>query len=445
MEVTVEDISSVKKKIQVQIPREDVLRELDSAYMKLRKTAKIKGFRPGKAPRATLERMFKKDVHSDVAGTLIQNSLIEAIKEKDLALLGTPEINPPELDPDGPFIYNATIELRPQLSPIAFKGVELTKTLYSVKPEDIESQVALMQKQLAELKPISETRAAQDGDYVLIDYEGFKDGAPFEETQKTENYTLKIGQGRITEDFDKQIIDLMPGQDKTFSVQFPDDYHNSKLAGMEIRFQVTLKEIREEVLPEINDAMANKLGKFATMDEVREAIRKNLQEGYVRRAEQEIQEQIFQKLLTEKFEVPDTLVKAEIDGIIYDLRLKFAQSNLSLEQMGLTRDKMSEDYRDIAEKKVRQHLFLGQIIEQEGLEVTENELDAEYEAFSKNLGQPVHMIKDYYKGNPDRLAGFTHALLEKKAFDLIIEHANIKEVEPEAEKGNDKQGSTESS
>ncbi len=444
MEVLVEDISSVKKKIQVQIPHEDVVRELDSAYLKLKKTVKIKGFRPGKVPRSTLERMFKKDVHTDVAGTLIQNSLIDAIREKDLPVVGTPKIDPPELDPEGPFTYNATVELRPRLAPVAFKGVELIQTLYSVKPEEIDRQIALMQKQLAELRPISETRPVREGDYVIIDYEGFKDGEPFAETQKTENHTLKIGQGSMTDEFDRQIIGLLPGQEKQVVGRFPQGYPNSKLAEQEITFHVVLKEIREEVLPEINDELAKKMDEFETLEELREAVRKSIQNGYDRRSEQELKEQIFKKLMTEEFEVPDALVQAEIEEIIYDLYMKFFQNNLSLEQLGLTREQIAQDYRKTAENQVRQHLFLGQIIEQEKLEITDDELESGYESFSRTFGQSVHFIKEYYKKNPEKLSGFRRALLEKKAIDLIIQHAEIKKVEPKEEKEENIGGSSES-
>ncbi len=432
MEVTITDISSVKKKVQIQIPQTDVAKELDSAYLQLKKNAKVKGFRPGKTPRSVLERMFHKDVHADVTNTLIQNSFIDAVKQESLAFIGTPDIDPPELDPDGPFIYNITVELKPELADINFEGIGIKKTLYKMSETEVDKQIDLLQKQLAEYQPIDKARPAADGDHALIDYEGLKDGKSFEQTQKTENYTLKIGQNMISEAFDKQIIGMNPGEQKEFPITFPEDYHNKELANLEIAFSVTLKELRQEVLPEVNDELAKKLGNFETLDDVKNAIRKNLQEGYDKRAEQEIQEQIFEKLLTEKFELPETLVKFELDGIIEDTEMKFSQSNVTLDQLGLSREKLEEQYRDVAENQVRRHLFLSKIIEQEKMEMPEEELNTEYESLSKTVGQPVDFIKDYYQKNPDKLEGFKHALLEKKVFDLIIEKAVIEEVEPEA-------------
>jgi len=160
MQVTVTDVNSVKKKIQIEIPAEDVSKEVDAAYLELKKTAKIKGFRPGKAPRAFLERMFHKDVHADVTQKLIQKSLFDAIKQESIAFIGTPDLDPPELDPAAPYVYDVTVELKPELSPIAFEGVELKKTLYKMSEAEVDHQLEMVKKQLAEFVPIEEDRAA---------------------------------------------------------------------------------------------------------------------------------------------------------------------------------------------------------------------------------------------------------------------------------------------
>ncbi|HMA66887.1 MAG TPA: trigger factor [Desulfosalsimonadaceae bacterium] len=431
MDVSVEDISSVKKKLHIEVPREEVAKELDSAYANLKKNAKIKGYRPGKVPRSVLERKFRKDVHSEVAQTLIQNTLIEALREKDLPVLGTPDIDPSELDPNQAFTYRATVELKPELPEVDFKGLTLQKHEYQASEEEIDNQVDMLKKHLAEYHPIKEDRAAVDGDYVAIDYEGFKDGRTFEETEKTENHTMKIGQGSITEDFDQALIGMKPGESKEFAVHFPEDYHNANLAGRDITFQVTLKEIREEILPEANDEMAKELGNFNSIDDLREEIRKNLQQGYDKRSHQELQEQIFDKLITDPFEVPETLVQQEIDNIVKDAEQQFAKNGLSMEQLGMTREGMAEQYRELAEKQVRRHLLLNKIMEQEGLEISDEELEAEYQRFSETMGQPADVIRSYYQQSPEQLDAFKHALLEKKAIDLIINHATIENVPPE--------------
>ena len=432
MQVTVEDVSSVKKILHIEIPEDKVVRELDNAYKNLKKTAKVKGFRPGKAPRSVLERLYKKDVHIDVSSKLLQDSFVEAIKETDLNIVGNPKIDPPGLDEKGPYKYDATVEIKPEIEEIDFKGLTLKKNLYRVTDQEMDAQVAMLQKNLAQQKPITEDRAAQKDDFVLVDYEGFKDGKPFAETQKTENFTMKIGTGHIIKTFDEQLIGMKPGDKKEIKVNFPEDYFNDKLANLEINFQVTLHEIREEVLPEIDDEFAKRLGQYETFDDLKNAITDNLDQGYAKRVEQEMNEQIFEALIAKsEFEVPDSMVDYELEGIIEEAERSFAYHNKSMEDLGLSKEILSEKYRDTAEKKVKRHLILGKIIEQEDMTLTDQELEDGYKEMSQSFNQPLEDIKNYYKQNEDKIEFFKHALLEKNAVKLIIKSSTIEEVEPE--------------
>ncbi len=431
MQVTVEDVSSVKKKIHIEIPREEVSKELDSAYSDLKKKAKIKGYRPGKVPRSVLERLFRKDVHSDVIQTLVQGSFPKALKETDLDVIDTSAIDTPELDPEADFKYNATVELKPTLPEVDFKGLEIKKTAYTVSQGEIDAQVEMLRKHLAEYPAITEGRPAEEGDYITIDYEGFKDGQPFPPAAATENHAIKIGENAFTEGFDEGLAGMRPGETREITVTFPENHSNGDLAGREIMFRVTLKEIKQEVLPPVDDEFAKKFGKFETLADLHAEIENNLRQGYDKRSNQEMQEQIFSKLLEAEFEVPDVLVRFELDEIARDTEQRFAQNGLSMEQLGLTREILDQQYRPIAEQQARRHLLLNKIIEQESLDVTEEELDAEYAKVSEMIGQPLDFIKKFYKENPGKQDGFKIALLEKKAVDLIINHATVETVEPE--------------
>ena len=431
MQVTVEDLSTVKKTLHIEISQDQVARELDSAYNQLKKKAKIKGFRPGKAPRSVLERMFKKDVHADVSSRLIQESFVDALKEMDLQIIGNPSVDPPELSVDQPYHYDATVEIRPVINDIDFKGLSLSKTNYRISDEEIDVQLKGLQENLAQLKPITEDRPARKDDFVLIDYEGLKDGKPFSETQKTENFTLKIGKGQILEDFDTGLVGMKPGDDKEIRAKFPEDYFNPKLAGLEIDFQVTLNEIRNQELPEINDDLAKKAGNYSTLNELKDQIRNNLKQGYAKRSEQELNEQIFKALIQKvEFEVPEAMVEHELEGIVAEAERSFAHQNRSLEEMGLSRDSIAEKYRDTAVKQVRRHLILGKIIDQENLTLSDEELDDGFKNMAEAFNQPADEIKKYYSQNKDGLEYFKHTLLEKKAIELIIDNGKIKEVEP---------------
>jgi len=431
MKVTVENVSSVKKIMNVEIPEETVVRELNDAFKNLKKTAKIKGFRPGKAPRSVLEPLFKKDVHNDVSSKLIQDSFIEAIKEADLDIVAKPEIDPPGLNEKGPYTYAVTVEIKPKIEKIDFKNLTLKKILYHATDEEMDAQLKMLRKNLAKQNPIAEDRGVRENDFVLMDYEGFKDGKPFAETQKTENHTMKVGEGPILKEFDDQLIGMKAEDNREIKVKFPEDYHNAKLANQEITFQVTLHEIREEVLPEIDDEFAKNFGQYETLDNLKEAITKNLEEGYVKRAEQEMNEQIFKNLISKtEFELPDSMVDYELERIIEEVERTLAYHNKSMEDQGLSREMLLEQHRELAEKKVRRHLILDKIVEQENMTLSDEELETAFNDMAQGFKQPVEEIKKYYGQNKDTLELFKQTLLEKQAIDLIIKNSIIEEVEP---------------
>jgi trigger factor len=431
MKVTVENVSRVKKIMHVEIPEEKVVSELNNAYKQLKNTAKIKGFRKGKAPRSVLERLFKKDVHNDVSSQLIQDSFIQALEEAGLDVVGKPEIDPPGLDKKGPYKYSATVEIKPEIEDIDFKNLTLKKPMYHVTDEEMDAQLKMLQKNLAKQNPITEDRGVRENDFVLIDYEGFKNGNPFAETQKTENHVLKVGEGKILKEFDDQLMGMKMGDHREIKVKFPEDYFNAKLANQEITFQVTLHEIREEVLPEIDDEFAKNFGQYETLKDLKDAITENLDQGYAKRAEQEMNEQIFQSLIKKtEFELPDSMVDYELEGIIKEVESAFSYHNKSLEDQGLSREILLEKHRELAEKKVRRHLILGKIVEQENMTLSDEELENSFEEMAKGYKQPVEEIKKYYSQNKDNLELFKQTLLEKNALDLIIKNSIIEEVEP---------------
>ncbi len=434
MQVTVEDVSSVKKILHIEVPEKIVIRELDNAYKNLKKNAKVKGFRPGKAPRSVLERLYKKDVHGDVSSKLLQDSFVEALKETELNIIGNPKIEPPKLEEKGPYKYDATVEVKPEIDDIDFKGLTLKKALYQVTDEEMEAQLKLLQKNLTQQIPITEDRPVQENDSVLIDYEGFKDGMPFPETQKTKNFTMKIGAGAISKTLDEKLIGMKPGENREITVNFPEDHFNDKLANHEITFHVTLHEIREEILPEIDDEFAKKLGQYETLDVLKNAITNNLNEGYQKRVEQELNEQIYNDLIEKtEFELPDSMVDYELNNIIDEIEKTLTYYNKTMEEQGLTKEMLVEEHRETAEKKVRRHLILGKIIDQENIELSDQELEDGFAEMAQVVNQPVEAIKNYYQQNEDNLDFFKHTLLEKKAIKLIIESSNIEEVKPELE------------
>jgi len=245
---------------------------------------------------------------------------------------------------------------------------------------------------------------------------------------------MKIGEGHILKEFDDQLIGMKTGDNREIKVKFPEDYHNGKLADSEITFQVKLHEIREEVLPEIDDEFAKNLGQYETLDKLKDAITDNLDQGYAKRAEQEMNEQIFKALIEKTdFELPDSMVDHELDGIVEEVERTLSYHNKSLEDQGLSREIILEKHRELAEKKVRRHLILDKIVEQENMTLSDEEIENSFKEMAQGFNQPVEEVKKYYSQNSDNLEFFKQTLLEKRAIELIIENSTIKEVEPSLE------------
>jgi trigger factor len=279
---------------------------------------------------------------------------------------------------------------------------------------------------------ISEDRPARKEDFVSLDLKAFQNGEPVAEFADAENFSLQIGKALISKEFDDQLIGLKSGDSKAFSVKFDKGFPNEKLAEQEIDFQVVLNEIRKEILPPINDALAKKAGPYKSLDELKKVILDNLKQGYEKRTEQELNEQIFTSLISgTEFEVPDTMVEMELQGIVEEAERSFAYRNTSMEEMGISKESIAEKYRDTALKQVKRHLILGKIIDQESLNLDDDELEGGLKEMSESFNQPLQEIKKFYDQNPDKLRYFKHTLLEKKAIKLIMDNSTITDEKPE--------------
>ena len=276
--------------------------------------------------------------------------------------------------------------------------------------KEVEAQLKMIQRNFATQNPVEVDRPLGEGDFALIDYEGFKDGKPYAETQKTENFTLKIGDSIILKAFDDELIGMKAGESKEFTVTFPEDYFNPNLANLSLSFQVTLNQIREEMIPDMDDELAKKVGHYESLDELKKLIKENVQDGYNRRSEQEINEQIFSALIEKtEFEVPDAMIEMELDGIVAETEQSLRYQNMSMEDIGMTRETISKKYHDVAEKQVRRHLILNKIVDQEKLELSDEDLEKAYEDMAQTFKQPAEEVKKFYDQNPDKLDIFkTH-------------------------------------
>lgn len=424
VKVDVEDLSAVRRKLVIAVPAAEVAQEVDRAYRKLGKQAKVKGFRPGKVPRSVLELYYHKQVEQEVSEGLMRRSLAEALKEKSLepVSLNWPDILPPVVAGED-FHFSVEMEVPPELTVENYQGL----TLEAPPEEDLdallESRLEEIRENNAILQPLAETRPIENGDYVALDYQGYFAGKALDEA-KQENMLLEVGAGRFSADFEKHLLGLSPEEETRFTVDLPQDYFNPLLAGKTVDFEVKIQGIKEKVVPEADDTFAQGLGgDFQTMADLREAVREDIIKGKERERQGRLENQALDQLLAaHTFEVPPSMIHQEQEGMLREQVQRMAQHGLNLE--GLNQEKMLESLKPAAERRVRSNLLLERIAVQENITVDEAELEEGLQRVAEGTGRELEQVRQLYQER-QLLGILRHQLRDEKTIKFVLEHAEI--------------------
>ena len=424
MKANVEEISSIKKKVSIEIPEDQVTKEVESFYKDLGKKAKIKGFRPGKVPRDILERYFKDYVKAEVVQKLIQDTYPQALSEADLQPVSPPVIDPGEFVEGKSYQYSAVIETKPDITLGGYTGLKIEGKKEGAKDEEVEERLKALQNLHANLKTLSEARPIQAGDYVILDYEASMGGKPLE-GGKAVDFTVEVGSGQFIPAFEEKLIGVKPEEEKTMEVSFPEDYGYQKWAGKTISFDVKIKEIKEKILPPLDDEFAKDLGDYSSFEELREKLKGEIEKEKELALERQLKDLVVDQLLeANPFEVPESLVEEQAKAMVSDTKLRLAAQGVVLKNMGVSEEKLQEDYRAMAQKQVRTFLILEKIAGQEGIEVTDEEAEGRLREMSERMHQKFDVVKRYYEKNgllPEVKAG----IIRDKTLNFLIEKANI--------------------
>jgi len=424
MKASVEEISSIKKKVSVEIPEDQVTKEVESFYKDLGKKAKIKGFRPGKVPRDILERYFKDYIKAEVVQKLIQDTYPQALTEADLQPVSPPVIDPGEFESGKPFQYSAVIEVKPAIKLEGYIGLKIEGKKEVVKDEEVEERLKALQNLHANLKAISEARPIQTGDYVIVDYEASMGGKPLE-GGKAIDFTLEVGSGQFIPALEEKLIGLKPEEDKEIEVSFPEDYGYKKWAGKTISFHVKIKEIKEKILPPLDDEFAKDLGDYASFEELKAKLKGEIEKEKELGLERQLKDQVVDQLLeANPFEVPESLVEEQAKAMVSDTKLRLAAQGMVLKNLGVSEEKLQEDYKAMAQKQVKTFLILDKIAGQEGITVTDDEADDRLREMSEKMHQKFDVVKRYYEKN-GLLPEVKDGIIRDKTLNFLLEKANI--------------------
>jgi trigger factor len=432
MQITVSEVGGLTKKMKIVLPKEEVSKELNAEFSKVKNEAKIKGFRRGKVPRYVLERTYGQQVRAEVAEKLIQATYFDAVEQEKLDVVAHPDIQAPVFEEDGTFSYEAEVDTRPQFELNEYKGLAIEKESISVTDGEIDAEIERLRKEIAPLRSVEE-RDAAEGDIAIVDFDGFHEGVQMKEVHGVD-VNVDIGTGRYGEEFEKGLVGMKKGEEKTTDIEFTADSPNPVLAGKKVEFRIKLKDIKERVLPEIDDEFAKDVdGEFDTLKDLREHIAGQLLAGKEKAIEGDISDRIMAKLIeTNEFDVPSRLVQYEINEYIKQTEETLKRGGMTLESAGINRAEAEERYRDTAVKRVRGDFILKKIAELEEIKVLDDDLENGFARIAGQYNMTVPEVKGYFK-NRDDLLPFIGELLNEKILTFLREEAQYVEKTPDEE------------
>ncbi len=421
MKVAVENISPVKKKLNIEVAPDSVSKEMDKAISDVAKKAKIPGFRPGKAPKSVVERHYGDEVRSEVMNRLISDSYLQALQEHNLSPVDVPEIdNVSALTKGSPLTFTATVEVRPQIELGTYDGIEVKDRNISVSDDEVNQTIDRLRDMYAQLEVV-EGRPLDKNDTAIIDFEGYRDGKPIEGA-KASDYMLALGADSLIPGFEEQLVGMNKGEAREIKVTFPADYNNKELAGKDATFQVTLKEIKKKILPELNDEFAKDIGGNKSVDELKEGIKKDLEARKRDELASAQREELLSKLVdAHSFDVPPGMVERELQAMTRQQATRLARQGRDVKSFDIA--KFREENGTLAEKRVRGLLVLDAIAEKEKVEVSEQEISSALAVMAKTSGQTVEAIKKYYASLDGGLDNLRSSMMQEKTLGLLLSRA----------------------
>jgi trigger factor len=432
MQVTVEAITPVTKKVSIEIPAERVDAEIEKAYSGIQKKAKLQGFRPGKAPMQLIRRTYSDAMRDEVMRRFYEQTLFKALDEHKIEPVDSPTIESEILEQGAPFKYSALVEIMPEILLNKYTGLEVSKERFALNPDIIEGEIKRMQENMAHLVPLGEDAVTENGHTVSVDYTFTVEGFP-EESNTAEDAELEVGSNRMLPGFEEQLVGMKCGEQKEIHITLPENHRNQDVVGKEGVFQVTVKEIKRKELPELDDEFAQQFGDYETMDQLRAKMGEYLEKQETERIENELKERVIQSLIQKNpLDVPQSMVKRQLDHMLENLKNRLKGQHMSMDMMGLDDDGFRLRFRDSAEDKVKGGLLLMALVEKENITAGDDDLVERYELISAGNPDMLGRIKEYYSSNKSARNSLISEIKEDKAIRFLLDNAVVTEVDATA-------------
>lgn len=399
MNLQVEKLEKNMAKLTIEVSADELEKALQNAYMRQKNKINMPGFRKGKVPRQMIEKMYGPEIfYDDAANSLIPKAYSEAYDECELEIVSQPEINVEQIEKGKPFIFTAQVATKPEVTLGEYKGLEVDKVSTRMTQKEIDAKIQEEAEKNARTITV-EDRPVQDKDEIILDFEGFVDGEAFE-GGKGENYPLTIGSGSFIPGFEEQLIGAEPEKEIEVKVTFPEDYHAEDLKGKDAVFKCTIHEIKAKEIPEIDDEFAAEVSEFDTLDEYKADVKAKIKEQKAADGKRKKEDQAVEKAIANAtMEIPDAMVDTQARQMMDEFAQRIQAQGLTMDQYfqftGMDREKMMEEMKPQALKRIETRLVLEAVAKAENIEISDEKLDEELAKMAEAYKMEVDKLKEF--------------------------------------------------
>lgn len=427
MSLQVENLEKNMAKLTIEVPAEQFEEAVKTAYNRNKGRFAVPGFRKGKAPLAMIEKMYGAEVFYEEAANIVMDATYgDAMDESGLDIVSRPEVDVVQIEKGKPMIYTATVAVKPEVTLGEYKGIEVEKAPAEVSDEDVDKELKRVQDQNSRLVTV-EDRPVKDGDQTVIDFEGLVDGQAFE-GGKSEDYQLTIGSHSFIDTFEEQLIGKNIGEECEVNVTFPEQYHAAELAGKPAMFKVTVKEIKEKEVPELDDEFASEVSEFETLDEYKADVRAKLLESKQRQAATENENRVVEKVVENaSMDIPEAMIDYQVQNMINDYARRMQSQGMSFDQYmkytGMTIEQLRSQSRPQAEKTIRTRLVLETVARVEDIQISDERIEEEIAGMAKTYNMEVEQVRT--RMGERGIEQMKEDLAVQEAVDFLVAEAKL--------------------
>jgi trigger factor len=423
MKVQVETLDSVRKKVEVLLPVETVDEIRETIYEEVKKNAKIKGFRPGKIPKTIITQYYKDYIDEEVKKKMVENTMFDALLEAKVEPIMEPHVD--FLEKEGEHGYVLECEVLPEIELPEYKGIEVEVETVKVTDEDVDKRIEGLQQMHAEIIAKEPDAAAEQNDFVIIKYQGYHNGEPVKEVV-AESYPVELGNAMLMPEFEKGLIGMKANEEKDIELVFPEDYPDKSIASKTLIFKVTMKDVKQKRLPQINDEFAKDVS-YENMDALKEGVKGELIKEKEGVRDREITQKIMETLLKDMtVPVPKRLLEKRLQGMLEEAMSRYQTGKFTAEEKQSIETRMRAEFGKKAEDRLRAEIVLARVAEKEGIKADASDVEDRIKMIAEDAKKTYNEIRSVYE-QYNLIGGLKSAIIEEKAVNLLRDNAVIKE------------------